>query len=150
HELAHLAPVASLGELSSSLAHELTHPLTAILSNAQAAQRFLADDNVDLNELREILSDIVAEDQRAGEVIHRLRLLLKKGEPQEHCDDVDVNEVAREVLKLMRNDLINENVTVDTDLAQNLPASRGDRAQLRWVVLNLLLNACQPTSNLAY
>jgi len=143
HELAHLARVASLGELSSSLAHELTHPLTAILSNAQAAQRFLADDDVDLNELREILNDIVAEDQRAGEVIHRLRLLLKKGEPQEHCDDVDVNEVAREVLKLMRNDLINQNVTVDTDLAQNLPAIRGDRVQLQQVVLNLLLNACE-------
>src|SRR5438094_4055206 len=143
HELAHLARVASLGELSSSLAHELTHPLTAILSNAEAAQRFLADDDVDLNELREILNDIVAEDQRAGEVIHRLRLLLKKGEPQEHCDDVDVNEVARDVLKLMRNDLINQNVTVDTDLAQNLPAIRADRVQLQQVVLNLLLNACE-------
>src|SRR6266446_1613002 len=143
HDLAHLARVTALGELSSSLAHELTHPLTAILSNAQAAQRFLADDDVDLNELREILSDIVAEDQRAGEVIHRLRSLLKKGEPQEHCDDVDVNEVARDVLKLMRNDLINQNVTVDTDLAQNLPAIRADRVQLQQVVLNLLLNACE-------
>src|SRR5438034_11219113 len=112
-ELTHLARVTSLGELSSSLAHELTHPLTAILSNAQAAQRFLANDDVDLNELREILNDIVTEDQRAGEVIHRLRSLLKKGEPQKHCDDVDVNEVARDVLKLMRNDLINHNVTVD-------------------------------------
>src|SRR5213592_3117782 len=142
-ELTHLARVTSLGELSSSLAHELTHPLTAILSNAQAAQRFLADDDVDLNELREILNDIVAEDQRAGEVIHRLRSLLKKGEPQKHCDDVDVNEVARDVLKLMRNDLINQNVTVDTDLAQNLPAIRGDRVQLQQVVLNLLLNACE-------
>src|SRR6266496_2008422 len=143
HDLAHLARVTSLGELSSSLAHELTHPLTAILSNAQAAQRFLANDDVDLNELREILNDIVAEDQRAGEVIHRLRSLLKKGEPQKHCDDVDVNEVARDVLKLMRNDLINHNVTVDTDLAQNLPAIRGDRVQLQQVVLNLFLNACE-------
>src|SRR5213596_1346897 len=143
HDLAHLARVTALGELSSSLAHELTHPLTAILSNAQAAQRFLANDDVDLNELREILNDIVAEDQRAGEVIHRLRSLLKKGEPQKHCDDVDVNEVARDVLKLMRNDLINHNVTVDTDLAQNLPAIRGDRVQLQQVVLNLLLNACE-------
>src|SRR5213596_549505 len=143
HDLAHLARVTALGELSSSLAHELTHPLTAILSNAQAAQRFLANDDVDLNELREILNDIVAEDQRAGEVIHRLRSLLKKGEPQKHCDDVDVNEVARDVLKLMRNDLINESVTVDTDLAQNLPAIRGDRVQLQQVLLNLLLNACE-------
>ena len=70
HDLAHLARVTGLGELSSSLAHELTHPLTAILSNAQAAQRFLADDDVDLDEVREILNDIVTQDQRAGEVIH--------------------------------------------------------------------------------
>src|SRR6266581_7484013 len=143
HDLAHLARVNALGELSSSLAHELTHPLTAILSNAQAAQRFLARDDADLSEVREILNDIVTEDQRAGEVIHRLRLLLKKGEPQKHCDDVDLNEVVRDVLKLMRNDLINQNVTVDTDLAQSLPAVIGDRVQLQQVLLNLLLNACE-------
>src|SRR6266481_3274830 len=147
HDLAHLARVTALGELSSSLAHELTHPLTAILSNAQAAQRFLAADDVDLNEVHEILNDIVTEDQRAGEVIHRLRSLLKKGEPQKHCDDVDMNEVARDVLKLMRNDLINQNVTVDTELAQNLPAIRADRIQLQQVVLNLLLNACEAMSD---
>jgi len=142
-DLAHLARVTTLGELSCSLAHELTHPLTAILSNAQAAQRFLARDDADLNEVREILNDIVTEDQRAGEVIHRLRLLLKKGEPQKHCDDVDLNEVVGDVLKLMRNNLINQNVTVDTDLAQNLPAVTGDRVQLQQVLLNLVLNACE-------
>src|SRR6266568_5352796 len=143
HDLAHLARVNALGELSSSLAHELTHPLTAILSNAQAAQRFLARDDADLNEVREILNDIVTEDQRAGEVIHRLRLLLKKGEPQKQYDDVDLNEVVRDVLKLMRNDLIIQNVTVDTDLAQNLPRVTADRVQLQQVVLNLVLNACE-------
>jgi len=143
HDLAHLARVTSLGELSSSLAHELTHPLTAILSNAQAAQRFLARDDADLDEVREILNDIVTEDQRAGEVIHRLRLLLRKGEPPNHCDDVDLNEVVRDVLKLMRNDLINQNVTVDTDLAQNLPPITGDRVQLQQVVLNLVMNGCE-------
>jgi len=147
HDLAHLARVTALGELSSSLAHELTHPLTAILSNAQAAQRFLACDDVDLNEIREILNDIVTQDERAGEVIHRLRLLLKKGEPQKHCDDVDVNEVVTDVLKLTRNDLINQNVTVDTKLAQNLPAVTGDRVQLQQVLLNLVLNACEAMNN---
>lgn len=143
HDLAHLARVTALGELSSSLAHELTHPLTAILSNAQAAQRFLAHDDVDLDEVRDILNDIVTQDQRAGEVIHGLRLLLKKGELQEHCDDVDVNEVIRDLVKLMRSDLINRNVTVDTDLAQNLPAVTGDRVQLQQVLLNLILNGCE-------
>src|SRR5438093_3497353 len=143
HDLAHLARVTTLGELSSSLAHELTHPVTAILSNAQAAQRFLAGDDVDLNEVREILKDIVTEDQRAGEVINRLRRLLRKGEPQTHCDDVDLNEVIRDVLRLMRSDLINQDVTVDTDLAQNLPPVPGDRIHLQQVLLNLALNACE-------
>src|SRR5436309_3514097 len=146
-DLVHLARVSALGELSSSLAHELTHPITAILSNAQAAQRFLDADEVDLNEVREILNDIVTEDQRAGEVIHRLRGLLKKGEPQTHCDDVDLNEVIGDVLKLMRSDLINQNVTVDTNLAQNLPTVAGDRVQLQQVLLNLMLNACEALSN---
>src|SRR6476661_6996906 len=143
HDLAHLARVSTLGELSSSLAHELSHPITAILSNAQAAQRFLADDNVDLDEVREILKDIVTQDQRAGEVIHGLRLLLQKGEPQKQCDDVDLNEVIREVVQLMRSDLTNRNATLDTDLAQNLPAVTGDRVQLQQVLLNLALNGCE-------
>src|SRR5206468_5222159 len=147
HDLTHLARVTTLGELSSSLAHELTHPLTAILSNAQAAQRFLARDDADLDEVREILNDIVTEGQRAGEVIHRLRRLLKKGEPQKHCDDVDLNEVIGDVLKLMRSDLINQNVTVDTNLAQSLPTVSGDRVQLQQVVLNLILNACEAMTN---
>jgi C4-dicarboxylate-specific signal transduction histidine kinase len=76
-ELAHLSRVTMLGELSGSLAHELNQPFTAILSNAQAAQRYLDMESPDLVELREILADIVAEDERAGEVIRRLRLLLR-------------------------------------------------------------------------
>ncbi len=78
-ELAHLSRVTMLGELSGSMAHELNQPLMAILSNAQAAQRFMARDDIDLDEVREILADIVEQDKRAGEVIRRLRLLLKKG-----------------------------------------------------------------------
>src|SRR5438552_3550225 len=141
--LANLQAEKTFGELSNSLAHELTHPITAILSNAQAAQRFLAHDDVDLDEVRDILNDIVTQDQRAGEVIHRLRLLLRKGEPQAQCDDVDLNEVIRDVVKLMRSDLINRNVTADTDLAQNLPAVTGDRVQLQQVLLNLMVNGCE-------
>ena len=148
HDLAHLARVTTLGELSSSLAHELTHPLASILSNAQAAQRFLDGDDVDLKEVSEILNDIVTEDERAGEVIHRLRSLLKKGEPQKYCD-VNLNEVVQDVLKLVRNDLINQNVTAETDLAQNLPSIIGDRVQLQQVLLNLVLNACEAMADCA-
>jgi C4-dicarboxylate-specific signal transduction histidine kinase len=141
-ELAHLSRVTMLGELSGSLAHELNQPLTAILSNAQAAQRFLASDDVDLAELREILQDIVAENKRAGEVIHRLRLFLKKGEAQ-HRDSLSINEVVQSVLNLTHNDLLNKDITVDTELTQNLPTVTGDRIQLQQVLLNLVLNACE-------
>ena len=112
-ELAHLARVTMLGELSGSLAHELNQPLTAILSNAQAAEHYLAEDAPDLAQVREILADVVAEDERAGEVIRRLRLLLKKGEVQQQT--LDVNEVVIEVLKLARSDLTSHGVIVDTD-----------------------------------
>jgi PAS domain S-box-containing protein len=139
-ELAHLSRVTMLGELSGSLAHELNQPLTAILSNAQAAQRFLAHDDVDLNEVRDILNDIVNQDKRAGEVIHRLRLLLKKS-TVEH-QPLDLNDVVSEVLKLVRNDLLNQKVTGQMELAPELPVIIGDRVQLQQVVLNLVMNGC--------
>ncbi len=139
-ELAHLSRVTMLGELSGSMAHELNQPLTAILSNAQAAQRFLAHDDVDLDEVRDILGDIVKQDKRAGEVIHRLRLLLKKS-TVEH-QPLDLNDVVSEVLKLVRNDLLNQRVTGQMELAPELPVIVGDRVQLQQVVLNLVMNGC--------
>jgi C4-dicarboxylate-specific signal transduction histidine kinase len=129
-----------LGELSGSLAHELSLPLTTILFNAQAAQRILANGDADLAEFREILSEIVSEDKRAGEVIRRLRLLLKKGEVHQHS--LGINEVVHDVLTLMRSDLINQKVTVDCELARNLPTVTGDPIQLQQVLLNLVVNAC--------
>lgn len=138
-EMAHLSRVSMLGELSGSLAHELNQPLTAILSNAQAARRFLAQDHADLNEVREILNDIVQEDQRAGEVIRRLRVLFKKREPQ--YLPLDLNEVVQESIKLTRSDMLNQGVTARTELTPDLPGVRGDRVQLQQVILNLIMNA---------
>jgi two-component system sensor kinase FixL len=140
NEMAHLSRVTTLGELSGSLAHELNLPLGAILSNAQAAQRILANGDADLAEVQEILNDIVSEDKHAAEVIRRLRLWLKKGEIQQHS--LCINEVVEDVLKLIRTDLINQHVTVDTELAQNLPTVTGDPVQLQQVLVNLLVNAC--------
>lgn len=139
-ELAHLSRVTMLGELSGSMAHELNQPLTAILSNAQAAQRFLAQDKVDLNEVTEILADIVDQDHRAGEVIRRLRLLLKEGEVHQHS--LNVNEVLQEGLRLIRNDLVNRGVVLTPKFAPSLPPAIGDRVQLQQVLVNLVMNAC--------
>ena len=139
-ELAHLSRVTMLGELSGSMAHELNQPLTAILSNAQAAQRFLAHEDADLNEVRDILKDIVEQDNRAGEIIRRLRLLLKKGEVRHQ--PLDLNDVVQEVLKLIRSDLVNQSVVAHTELATDLPPVKGDRVQLQQVLLNLVMNAC--------
>jgi two-component system, LuxR family, sensor kinase FixL len=140
NELAHLSRVAMLGELSGAVAHELNQPLTAILSNAQAAQRFLANGPPELDEVREILEDIVGDDRRAGNVIRGLRLLLTKGEVQHQ--PLDVNDLVRDVLQLVHSDLQLNSVTVHTELAPGLAAIAGDRVQIQQVLLNLLMNAC--------
>ncbi len=110
-DFAHLSRVAMLGELSGSLAHELNQPLTAILSNAQAAQRFLAQSPPRIDKLAEILADIVKSDHRAEAVIQRLRSLLRKEESQRH--PLDINEVVEESMRLMRSDLLSRQVEVE-------------------------------------
>ncbi len=140
NELAHLSRVTMLGELSGSLAHELNQPLTAILSNAQAAQRHIEREQIDLVEVREILGDIVEQDKRAGEVIRRLRALLQKGESQHQT--LNLGDVVFDVLRLMRSDLINHGVEVVSRLDPDLPDVLGDRVQLQQVLMNLLINAC--------
>lgn len=139
-ELAHLSRVALLGEISGSLAHELNQPLTAILSNAQAALRFLGRESPDLGEVRESLVRIVEIDKRASEVIRRLRAMLRK----EHINhqELEINEIVEDVLRLINSDVANRNVTVILELASDLPTIRGDRIQLQQVLLNLVINAC--------
>jgi len=147
NQLAHLSRVNMLGELAGSLAHELNQPLTAILSNAQAAQRFLAHAQPDLAELSDILTDIVAENKRAGEVIHRLRLLLKKGEVQLQL--LTLNDLIQDVLKLVRSDLVNQGVSAQTELSPNLPDLHADRVGLQQVLINLLINSCDAMAQTA-
>jgi PAS domain S-box-containing protein len=138
--LTHVTRVATLGELSGALAHELSQPLTSILSNAQAAQRLLTREAVDLAEVREILKDIVDDDRRAGAVIHRWRTLMRKGETL--LQPLDLNDVTNEVLRLAHSELIAHGVTVTARLTPSLPAVRGDRVGLQQVILNLIVNAC--------
>jgi PAS domain S-box-containing protein len=139
-QLTHLTRVASLTELSSTLAHELNQPLTAILSNAQAALRFLAHEPPNVPEIRSILSEIVEADKRAGTLIHHLRLLMKRGE--EEFVRVDLNQLVREVLQFLHSEFVTRDVDVQASLSPDLPQVSGDRVQLQQVVLNLLSNAC--------
>ena len=114
-EMARLSRVALMGELTASLAHELNQPLTAIASNAAAGKRFLARGSPDLKMFEELLDDIFTDARRAGEVIHGIHRFVRKGDDERHA--VDLNEVIREVLRLLHSDLLGRSTTVETDLA---------------------------------
>jgi signal transduction histidine kinase len=131
-------------ELTGSLAHELNQPLAAILSNAQAANRFLNGKSPDLAQIQECLSDIVADDKRAGEVIKRVRALLKKEESG--TAQVDLNEVVGEVIRLLQNEAMLRKTSVAFEPSSNLPVVLGDRVQLYQVVLNLIQNGLEASS----
>jgi signal transduction histidine kinase len=137
--LRHMARVSMLGQLSAAIAHQLNQPLAAILGNAEAAQKMLGRERVDLVELRAICDDIVAEDHRAAEVIRRLRDLYRRGEiRREPCD---LNVLVREMVELLRTELMTRHVVAATELAPSIPPIHGDRVQLQQVLLNLVLNA---------
>ena len=146
-EIAHLMRVSMLGELSGGLAHELTQPLTAILSNAQAGKMLLAKGNKNLTEISNIFDDIITEDDRAGEVIHRLRGLLKKGEVK--YEAVDMNELIASTLRLLHSELIDRRISVDRQTAPDLAQVRGDAVQLQQILLNLFMNAMDAMESVA-
>ena len=137
--LRHMTRVSLLGQLSASIAHQLNQPLASILSNAEAAQMMLRREPVDLAQLREICDDIVAEDHRAAEVIRRLAVLFKRGEPQRA--PLDLNELLHDTLALARSKLLTRHVSPVLQLAAPLPGIEGDRVQLQQLLLNLIVNA---------
>jgi C4-dicarboxylate-specific signal transduction histidine kinase len=139
-ELTHLSRVETVGALSGALAHELNQPLSAILSNAQAARRFLAMKPADLDQVREALDDIMSDDERAGEVIRKLRSMLKRTEAKAQL--LDLNEAIRDALELARGDLIARGISVSTELQAGIPGVMADRVQLQQVLLNLIFNGC--------
>jgi C4-dicarboxylate-specific signal transduction histidine kinase len=138
-EVTHLMRVSVLGELSGAIAHEINQPLTAILSNAQAALHLLGQKSPDLAEIRDAITDIVDDDKRAGDVIVRLRNLLRKGERKPEL--VDINDLAGSTVALLNSELIARHVEVAAHLAPGLPSTSGDPVQLQQVLLNLFMNA---------
>ncbi len=140
-ELAHFLRVSTMGVMATSLAHELNQPLAAIMANAQAARMLLSSSQPNLAELREILVDVVEEDKRAGEVIGRLRELLKKGEPERV--PLNLNALVREVARLVHSDALIRKLAVRLELDRGTPIVRADRVQVQQVILNLVLNALE-------
>ncbi len=140
-ELAHVTRVATLGEMAASMVHELNQPLAAILNNAQAAEIFLERDPPDLKEVKEALKDIVSDDRRASEVIRRLRAYVVKGDVK--SDPIQINELVKDVLLLVRNDANLHKLKITTQLTPELPEAQGDPVQLQQVLINLILNGVQ-------
>jgi C4-dicarboxylate-specific signal transduction histidine kinase len=138
-EVTHLMRVSALGQLSGAIAHEINQPLTAILSNAQAALHMAGEDAPNIAEIRDALADIIHEDNRAGAVIERLRTLLKKGELTSEA--VDLNALVRSIVSLLNSELITRRIKVELDLAPSLQSTSGDPVQLQQVLLNLVMNA---------
>ena len=138
-DLAHVTRVSTMGELAGSLAHELNQPLTAILSNVQAALRFMAAEPIDVAEVREILNDVVNDDYRASEVIRRIRAVVKKADPEFVL--LDLASVIQDVVLLLHSDAILRQTCVSVDICEDRPTVRADKVQLQQVILNLLLNA---------
>jgi PAS domain S-box-containing protein len=143
-ELAHANRVATMGQLSASIAHEISQPIGAALSYANAASHWLAAQPPNLEEVRRDLGFIVESGVRASEVIDRIRALVKKAPPRK--DKVDINEAILEVVALTQNEMANNSISVRTQLAEALPAIQGDRVQLQQVILNLLINAIEAMS----
>jgi PAS domain S-box-containing protein len=146
-ELAHANRVATVGQLTASIAHEVKQPIHATVTNAEAALQWLRARPPDLEEAREGLRDIVESGHRAAEVIDRIRALVKRAPPRR--DRLNINEVVREVIALTRGEAVKSGVLVHVHLADSLPLVHGDRVQLQQVLLNLIINAIEAMSSIA-
>ena len=143
-ELAHANRVASMGQLTASIAHEVRQPLAASLSNAQAALRWLSARPANLEEARQALGRIVRDASHAGEVIGRIHDLIEKAPPQKNA--LVINEAILEVIALLHGEALKREVAVRVQLADGLPPVQGDRVALQQVVLNLIMNAIEAMS----
>jgi len=137
-DLAHASRVTTMGELTASLAHEIKQPIAAAVTNAKTCLRWLGRDQPDLAEAREATSRMIQDVTRAADIISRISLLFKKGAPQQEL--VDVNEVIREMIVLLRSEANRYSISIRTELAEDLPKVMADRVQLQQVFMNLMLN----------
>jgi PAS domain S-box-containing protein len=143
-ELAHVTRVTTLGELTASIAHEVNQPITGVVTNAEAGLRWLRAEPPNLDEIRLILGGIIKDGSRAGDVIHRIRALVRKAPPR--IARFDLNEAVLDVIALTRSELLSHGVSLHDQRATSLPLIEGDRIQLQQVILNLILNAVEAMS----
>jgi C4-dicarboxylate-specific signal transduction histidine kinase len=143
-DLAHVNRVTTMGELTASLAHEVNQPIAAAVTDANTCLRWLTRDQPDVEEAREAASRVVKDATRAAEIISRVRLTFTKNTPQREL--VDVNEVIKEMIMLLRNEASRYSISVRTELS-DIPQIMGDRVQLQQVMMNLMLNAIDAMKN---
>ena len=146
-ELAHANRVATMGQLSATIAHEVNQPIAAAVTNADAALRWLAFQPPDLEEVRQALGRILEDGNRAGDVMGRIRALMKRAPPRK--ERLEINEAILEVIALTRGEMVKNGVSVQTQLAEGLPLIEGDRVQLQQVILNLIINAVEAMSGVS-
>ena len=146
-ELAHANRVAALGQLTASIAHEVNQPIAAARNNAGAALHFLDSAPPELEELREALCCVMDDTERAGDVISRIRTLVRKA--PRRTESLDINDAIRDVIVITRGEAAKNGISVETRLAGTLPHIRGDRVQLQQVILNLIINAIEAMGGVA-
>jgi C4-dicarboxylate-specific signal transduction histidine kinase len=145
--LAHASRVATLGEISATIAHEVNQPLAAILANGQACLRFLRRERPDLNSVRGAVEWIVKDGNRASEVIRRIRGLLKNADTQ--SVPVDIGGLVEEVATLLQRELVAKQVNLRLELGSAVPPMLADRVQLQQVIINLILNGAEAMQGVA-
>jgi C4-dicarboxylate-specific signal transduction histidine kinase len=145
-DLAHVDRITTIGRLTASIAPEVTQPIAAIVTNAQAARHFLDRRPPDLDEVREALDRIVTEAYRASDVIYRIRRLLKETPPRR--ERVEINGAIRDVLELTRGEATKNGISVRTQFAEPSPVVQADRVQLQQVILNLIINSVEAMSSM--
>ena len=146
-DLAHIQRVTTMGQMAASISHEVMQPLGAVVTNAQTAVRWLDAQPPDLEEAREALGRAIKDGNRAGDVVGRIRALVKKSPPVKNA--LDINNVILEVIALTRGEVMKNGVSVQTQLAEGLPLVQGDRVQLQQVIVNLVINAVEAMSGVA-
>jgi len=145
-ELAHINRLATVGQLTASIAHEVNQPIAAVVTNGGAGLNWLGAHPPNLDKVRESLDHIVADGKRAGDIVHRIRTLIKKAPPPK--SRFDLNEAVLDVIALVRSEALRNGISLQTQLAEGLPEIEGERSQLQQVILNLILNAVEAMTSL--